>query len=298
MSPDKSILSYNELIGEILRFCREKKTGTALIATSDNQLARIMIENGDIIFLAYGRKHGQETIPLITAIKSGRLKFSSGKVGAYEEGVMPPSHEVLEMLVGNRTEIVIHSDAVGALVDDQIPEAIKIVENELIEFLGPMAGIVLSDNIEKIGDIMGPEALTDLIDSVAKEIGDSKKTLQFIQQVEEKIGSELGADGQKMPPHKKKKPAKSNKPSGEKSKAVEALSPKQIPVALKIIEMELIEFLGPMAGLVWSDNFGKAGNIMEPQALNDLINTVANEIGDPAKSRQFKQQVEEKIDSI
>ena len=298
MSPDKSILSYNELIGEILRFCREKKTGTALIATSDNQLARIMIENGDIIFLAYGRKHGQKTIPLFTAIKSARLKFSSGKVGAYEEGVMPPSQEVLEMLAGNRTEILTDSDAVGALVDDQIPEAIKIVENELIEFLGPMAGIVLSDNIEKVGDILGPRALTDLIELVAQEIGDSKKTLQFKQQVEEKIGSDLGTDEQKMHTHKKKKHAKNNMPTGKRNKVVEALSPKQIPVALKIVEMELIEFLGPMAGLVWDDNYGKLGNIVELQALNNLIYSVANEIGDPAKTRQFIKLVDEKIGRI
>jgi hypothetical protein len=172
MSPDEP-LTYKQLIDQLQRFCVEKKTGTVLIATEDNQLARILLENGDITFLAFGQKQAQDAVALIREIKTGRVKFSEGQVGSSGKQVLPPTREMLQALAGTRATPA---------------AALKIIENELIDILGPMGSIICAEHLKKIGDLTQASALTDFINAVAREIKDPTKTRRFKEDVLKKIG--------------------------------------------------------------------------------------------------------------
>jgi len=56
-----------------------------------------------------------------------------------------------------------------------------------------------------------------------------------------------------------------------------------------IIEAELVEHLGPMARLVIDEHVPAASN------LSDLVDALAREIADPAKSASFKERVRERL---
>lgn len=58
-----------------------------------------------------------------------------------------------------------------------------------------------------------------------------------------------------------------------------------------LIERELAEFLGPMASLICEEHLAQATDLDSPKSLARLVESIANEIGDPTKEAHFKQQV-------
>ena len=191
MSSETAVLKYKDLVDELRRLTIEKKTGTVLIATQDNQLARILIDNGEIIGLAYGLKHGLEAVPAISSISEGRVKFSESKVGSHEAGQLPPTHELLQLLAPGKAAAPTRAKEQqrASLRPDQVPAALKIVENELVEFLGPMASIVWQEYLDKEGKPSRVDQLLHLVNALTKEIGDPAKVAQFKEQVTKKMGS-------------------------------------------------------------------------------------------------------------
>ncbi|HKC07175.1 MAG TPA: hypothetical protein VKJ67_09925 [Methylomirabilota bacterium] len=71
-----------------------------------------------------------------------------------------------------------------------------------------------------------------------------------------------------------------------------ATDPPQAPAALRLlIEHELAEFLGPIAALICQEHLTRAGGLDSPSDLVRLVETLADEIEDPAKAAAFKHQV-------
>lgn len=173
---------------QLLRLCIEKRSGTALIATDDNHLARIVIENGTITYVDYRLKKGEAAIPLIRQINAGRLKFSEGKLGPHDEGRLPAGADGLLLLTGDSSRPRSGTQAPATIPMNQIQVAIKIIEGELIEFLGPMGSIVIAEQLNNAG---GPpksaHKLKEIVDKAAKEIGDPAKITRFQEQVWNKI---------------------------------------------------------------------------------------------------------------
>jgi hypothetical protein len=60
---------------------------------------------------------------------------------------------------------------------------------------------------------------------------------------------------------------------------------------LRAIEDELVEVLGPMAGIVWAERLVTVDDITRPGAINKLADDLATEINDPQKAKRFKDQV-------
>ena len=183
MATDNSLLDNRGLMAEIGRLCQQKKSGTLLIATQDNSLARILLDTGEIVSMIQGQKHGVDAIPLIRSITAGRIKFSEGKaVGIRDSDSLPPTETVLRQLGAHQPTV---RSAAGVPIG---ASALKLIEDELVELLGPMASLVWNEHLEKITEPSRPENLVRLIDAVALEIGDAGKIQRFKQQVRAKLG--------------------------------------------------------------------------------------------------------------
>jgi len=76
MADPTTPLNYAQLVDELRRACVEKRTGTMMLATDDNQLARILFQDGEIASISYRLKNGRDAIPLLKDIKQARVKFS------------------------------------------------------------------------------------------------------------------------------------------------------------------------------------------------------------------------------
>lgn len=183
MATEDSLLDNRSLMAELGRLCQQKKSGTVLIATQDNNLARVLLEAGEIISMVFGQKRGQDVIPLVRTITAGRIRFSDGKAGGTREiDSLPPTETVLRLLgAGAPVAPPANGAPIGA-------SALKLVEDELVEFLGPMASLIWREHLDKAANPTQPETLARLIDAVAVEIGDPDKIQRFKGRVRSKLG--------------------------------------------------------------------------------------------------------------
>ncbi len=190
MSAEQSTpLSYPQLVEELRRACVEKRTGTMMIATHDNQLARILLRDGEIVSISYRLKNGLDAVPLLKEITQARVKFSQGKTGADQaNGALPATDEIMRMLGGIKAVPPTPTPTAGTVGADQVPKALKIIETELTEFLGPLANFVWTEHLERAGKPMTANKLRALVDGLAKEIGDPTKVQLFKEKIWQRIG--------------------------------------------------------------------------------------------------------------
>lgn len=173
--------TYNELIAALKSLCRARDSGTMYIATPDNQFARIVLKDGEIISLSFRTKNGAEALPLIRGIAGGRFKFSAGQMSADEEHMLPAGFDAMRLLVSD--EVGAGGGADRAVPADRMVRAPKIIEQQLAEFLGPIAGIVCEEYLTKLGAPRSTTDLNDLLEALAREIGDPIKARRFKEQV-------------------------------------------------------------------------------------------------------------------
>ena len=188
MTQDPALVAYNsyhELMQALKSLCVQRSTGTMFIATPDNHFGRIVLKGGEIISLIFGTKSGESAIPFIRAIKAGKFKFSQGHAQADTSENLPPSPVLLTRLSagvassGPATHTAINKNMLGQIY--------RVVEGELVEFVGPIASLVCSEHKEKFGAITQAGELSVMLESIAREIGDAGKARHFMERVWERL---------------------------------------------------------------------------------------------------------------
>lgn len=174
--------SYHELMQALKNHCLQRSTGTLFIATPDNHFGRIVLKGGEIISLIFGTKSGEAAIPFIRAIKTGKFRFSQGQTPTDGAEDLPPNPELLCRLDTGATPV--GTTAQHPPVDRMaLGHTYRIVEGELVEFVGPIANLVCSEHKAKFGTITHEKELNALLESIGREIGDPAKARQFIDRV-------------------------------------------------------------------------------------------------------------------
>jgi hypothetical protein len=200
MSPERAAVPYAELLSELSRLCAARRTGTMFIATTDNQSARIGLQQGDIISLVFRTQRGLEAIDRIRNITAGRFTFSDTVVDRVASADLPTTSDLLSLLAGNGAPPVVSAapappapppDAAprpGAPAQAQAaarPELVRVqavIEAELTEFVGPIAPLLCRGHISRAAAAGSPLDLPALVEAVAREIGDRAKEDRFKQQ--------------------------------------------------------------------------------------------------------------------
>lgn len=187
--------SYRDLIAELRRLCKEKRTGTVFVASEDGHIVRFVLTKGDIIHLVFDTKHScYDAIPLIHKIKHGRLQFAEGIVESAQEGALPNTEELLHTLelfyeldeeenatkktatkpsVAKKTTVVLSPSTPG------LEEAVPRIKKSLAIYLGPFATLVCDDYLKRVGALKAPEDVLTMIDIIASEIGNPTKEKEF-----------------------------------------------------------------------------------------------------------------------
>lgn len=178
---DDTLLGYRELINELRRYCLEKRTGSVMIVTPENQLVRFLLADGQIQSVTIAAKQGRAALPLVKDIKAGRLRFSDAKGGLQPDPSLPSTQEILLELGGNAAPVAARPSQ--SVDNDRIPAILRAIEDELVEVLGPMAGIVWAERLVSVDDITRPGAINKLADDLATEIDDPQKAKRFKDQV-------------------------------------------------------------------------------------------------------------------
>lgn len=196
MSPDAAPLSYRQLMTELGILCAAMRTGTMFIATTDNHSARIGLRQGEIVSLVFRTQKGLEALDHIRKITAGRFSFTESVLEKTAHAGLPHTAELLAMLQGEESPLpppppaaspagaprAVSVAPVPASEHPQLGRARAVIESELTEFVGPIAPLLCREHMARAAAAGPPWDWRELVDAVAREIGDRAKEERFKQQ--------------------------------------------------------------------------------------------------------------------
>ena len=134
---------YAELMAELMRMYREKRTGSLFFITPDNRMAQVNFDGGQIVFIYYRGKRGQEALRLLPEILQARVVFEEEP----EAAIRTPLPDTTK-IIGYLTEVEAAAAVMPATARKQASElrnAREIVEYELISSIGPVGGMLCEE---------------------------------------------------------------------------------------------------------------------------------------------------------
>lgn len=174
-------IPFTQLIAELRQLCRERRTGMVFITTDDNQLAQMVLENGNIVYLFFKKQRGEGALQSLRQYKTGGLRFAPGPIPPYRSE-LPSAEEVLDYLqpaddealpapTSAPTEEATAPPTSGPLGLSEQNKSILL--EELTELIGPMAIIVCQEKLRSSYD------LQTTIDALSSALPDADQATRF-----------------------------------------------------------------------------------------------------------------------
>lgn len=163
---------------ELHKLCRDHRTGTLYIVTTNSLLAQFGLSNGEITFLSVQNKQGLEALEALELllkqdIRVGTSRFADGHLPA-SRLALPPTDHILEQLGGKPVRSPGGGDPRSVRMTEQTR---VIVEQELVEFIGPMAAIVCDEVWSSVN------GLDAVLEALSRELPDPDRAARFRQNV-------------------------------------------------------------------------------------------------------------------
>jgi Domain of unknown function (DUF4388) len=180
--------TFSEIVFEIGVLCKKKATGTLFVTTRDNRSAQIMFDKGEIVYIFFSSKRGQEALALMSTISDGRYRFQEG--GAISRRMqLPPTQTIIEALrngpgmVGAPVSPARKQEEAKASVGTGLSaEQKSVLETCLADCIGPMAAIICEDHFNSVGDLQAA------IEVLSGEIPSPGQVKKFREMVAERLG--------------------------------------------------------------------------------------------------------------
>jgi hypothetical protein len=175
-------IHYSEITLEIGWLCDQKASGTVFIATRDNHIAQMMLDQGEIVFIFFAGKRGQEALNLVTEIREGRYRFQEG--GVVSRGMqLPPTQDILRALSSGSAQASSPADEAHAPDGNGLsPEQKTVLETCLTDCIGPMAAIICEDHFASASSFQAA------VDALAAEIPSPGQARKFREMVAKGVG--------------------------------------------------------------------------------------------------------------
>jgi len=162
---------------ELYKLCRDRRTGTLYIVTTASLLAQFGLSDGEITSLSVQNKHGLEALEALEALLKqgasvGTSRFADGHL-SNARLTLPSTDEILKQLGGK----TLRSNA-GDPKSVRMTEQTKIlVEEELVELIGPIAAILCDEVWSSVG------SLDTALEALSRELPDADQAARFRQNV-------------------------------------------------------------------------------------------------------------------
>ena len=178
-SDDPVLLPHDQLIDELQTLCAAKRSGTMFIITEENHVAQFVLRDGVIVGLTYRLLRGPAALPPLRTFPAGRYRFQTETVDRTDPE-LPATADLLALLVPEPASAVEPPQAEPATDTPQVPETVRLlIERELAEVVGPIAGLICQEHIAHAGHLDSPNDLVRLLEAIAIEIGDPAKAAGF-----------------------------------------------------------------------------------------------------------------------
>ncbi|MBV2092163.1 MAG: hypothetical protein KUF72_14890 [Candidatus Thiodiazotropha sp. (ex Ctena orbiculata)] len=196
---DGGTLDHRQFIKALVTLCRERSSGTVFYNLSSGLSARIVMNRGEISWLAFGEHRGTEAIEEIRLIDSGRMSFNPSLKLTIGKQTLPTTPEILKLIntrSPERKDRIVgpnHNSLNSKSMNNQAPlnrvfnknEVCEIVVRESIEFVGPIARIVCDEYMKSQPTQISLNSVHKLIDTMVMDIDDDTKGRLFKGRVNE-----------------------------------------------------------------------------------------------------------------
>jgi Domain of unknown function (DUF4388) len=164
-----ALRSYDELVAELRRLGLERRTGTLFIATADNESGQIGMRDGLIVHARFRRKTGIEAAYVLRKIGKSRFSFTKDFVEAADPSLSAGA--VMAVLMDMEMPVASQGGA------ETQETARRVLTKALTEYLGPMAAIVVRDQLREAA--RAGRAPADIVDALAHGIDDPRAAAAF-----------------------------------------------------------------------------------------------------------------------
>jgi hypothetical protein len=194
---DDGILDHRQFIKALVNLCRERSSGTVFYNLSSGLSARIVMNRGEISWVAFGEHRGIDAIEEISLIESGRMSFNSSLKLTIGKQDLPTTPEILKKIntrgiehkrhpkvsqpAAQKTNPTHNASTSGKTFDKN--QICEIIVKESIEYIGPIAKIVCADYMKSQPDEISLNSLRKLIDIIVLDINDDTKGYLFKDRV-------------------------------------------------------------------------------------------------------------------
>jgi len=176
------LLPHEEIIDALQSLCDAKRSGIMFIITADNHVAQFILRRGEIVGLSHRLLRGLDALHSMRTFAAGRYRFVEEPVDRTDPG-LPPTLDLLALLIPEHPAPAEppQSTSPTSSMKQALESVRALIEPELTEFLGPMAGLICQEHLARLPALTSPQHFTRLVEDIAKEIGDSTKEAQFKQ---------------------------------------------------------------------------------------------------------------------
>lgn len=175
---NQNYIPFSEIVAALKKLCMQRVTGTLFIATKANRSAQVALDRGEIVFLYFFNKRGQEALDLMSTIRAGRYRFQEGPVS--RRCVLPSTDTLLQSLTSGEN-FVDQADDQPQTGPGLTKEQKNILETTLAGYIGPMAGIICEDHLGAATD------LEAAINALVAELPPSVSAEKFRAMVAQKL---------------------------------------------------------------------------------------------------------------
>ena len=175
MSMEPEVLPHDRLIGELRSICAAGRSGTMFIITAENHAAQFVLRNGVVVYLTYRLLRGLDAVPSLKAFAAGRYRFQDETTDR-SDPALPPTPELLALLLADGSPVARSAPPAMAVISDELR---PLIEQELAEFLGPMASLICEEHFARVTDLDSPASRERLVEALAQEIRDPTKEADF-----------------------------------------------------------------------------------------------------------------------
>lgn len=171
-------MSDKALVPTLLDLCQKRSSGMLLAVTDDNRHVRIGLNDGEINHVAVHRQRGMAAVEAIAGCTVRNFQFIAGSPLEVQDSLTDTALIIDTLLSGNASAAPAPRTQSAASLD---AKTLKIVEDELAEFLGPIAAILIEES-------KGATSVDALLQLLGTELS-SADAQTFINKVKRRIGA-------------------------------------------------------------------------------------------------------------
>ncbi|MEJ2589812.1 MAG: hypothetical protein P8178_00180 [Candidatus Thiodiazotropha sp.] len=188
-------MSQRQLLRSLVNLCKEKASGTLFFNLDTGVSARLVLNRGSIRWVAYSDLRGEPAIDAIKQIVTARMSFNPNLKLVIGNQGLPATAEIIKRLdpARSRSEpeaaIPVVTDAVsiappaaveaGADRPFELDDVRWVLEQESMEYLGPMARILCADYLKSMPSHLSHAQVRQLIGSLMQDINNAHKSQEF-----------------------------------------------------------------------------------------------------------------------